>query len=314
MILVCGEALMDLFLGEAAGGAALPVRATAGGSPFNVAVGLARLGVPAGYLGGLSRDAFGDFLAARLAAEGVDTALARRSPRPTPLAIVSADAEGQPTYSFHAENCADRDLSPGDLPAALGPGVEAVAMGSFALAVEPVGSTLLALAEREAAQRVLSLDPNLRPSVVGDLGRWRERLGHFLRLAAIVKLSSEDLETAYGEGVDAEAWAQDRLAEGTALVVLTQGGRGAIGWSSAGRVEVPARPVEVIDTVGAGDTFHAALLARLRHRGLLRREALAGLGMEALGDALGSAELAAGLACARRGADLPRAAEVEAAG
>jgi fructokinase len=314
VILVCGEALIDLFLGQAGSGAALPVTAAAGGSPFNVAVGLARLGVPAGYLGGLSRDAFGDFLAARLAAEGVDTALARRSPRPTPLAIVSADAAGQPAYSFHAENCAERDLAPEDLPAALGPKVEAIAMASYALAVEPVGSALLALAQREAAQRVVSLDPNLRPALIGDLGQWRERFGRFLHHAAIVKLSIEDLEAAYGDGTDAEAWARQRLAEGVALVVLTRGERGAIGWSAAARVEVPARPVAVIDAVGAGDTFHAALLARLRQRGLLRREALAGLGAEVLGDALNYAGIAAGLTCTRRGADLPRAAEVEATG
>ena len=313
MILVCGEALIDLFLGPAAG-AALPVTAAAGGSPFNLAVGLARLGAPAGYLGGLSRDAFGDFLMARLAAEGVDTALTRRSPRPTPLAIVSADAAGQPAYSFHAEGCADRDLTPAELPPSLGPEVEAIAMGSFALAVEPVGSALLALAEREAGQRVISLDPNLRPSMVGDLARWRERFGRFLRCAAIVKLSLEDLDAAYGAGTDAEAWARQRLAEGAALVVLTRGERGAIGWSAAARVEMPARPVAVVDTVGAGDTFHAALLARLRQRGLLRREALAGLDAGPLGDVLRYAGIAAALTCTRRGADLPRAAEVEAAG
>jgi fructokinase len=251
---------------------------------------------------------------ARLAAEGVDTALTPRSPRPTPLAIVSAGANGQAAYSFHADNCADRDLSPADLPPSLGPEVEAIAMGSFALAVEPVGSALLALAEREAGHRVISLDPNLRPSMVGDLPRWRERFGHFLRRAAIVKLSIEDLDTAYGASTDGEAWARQRLAEGVALVVLTRGEHGATGWCSAARVEVPARPLTVIDTVGTGDTFHTALLARLHRRGLLRRGALAGLDLNQLGDALRYASTAAALTCTRRGAGLPRATELEAAG
>ncbi|MDO9708164.1 carbohydrate kinase family protein [Paracraurococcus lichenis] len=313
MILVCGEALIDLFVQGPAAGATLPALAAAGGSPFNLAVGLARLGVPAGFLGGLSQDGFGDFLAGRLAAEGVDTALARRSPKPTPLVVVSPGPDGHPHYTFHAQDCAERDLSAADLPPALGPDVEAIALGSYVLAVEPIGSALLALAEREGARRVVSLDPNLRPVLAGDLTRWRARFDRFVATAAIVKLSEEDLEAAYGAGADPAAHAARWRAAGVGLVVLTRGGAGATAFHACGTFEEAGRPVAVADTVGAGDTFHAALLARLRHHGRLTREGIAALDADTLRDVLRYAGAAAAITCTRRGADLPRAAEVAAA-
>lgn len=313
MILVCGEALIDLFVGGAAGRGGLPATAAAGGSPFNVAVGLARLGAPAGYFGGLSHDALGAFLLARLAADGVDTAFAKRSAKPTPLFVVSPDAAGHPSYTIHAHDCAERDVTEADLPPALGPEVEALALGSYALAIEPVGGALLALAEREGARRVVSLDPNLRPAIVGDLGRWRDRFERFARAAAIVKLSEEDLRIAYGPGDDPEERARSWLRHGVSLVVLTRGPDGTTAYHASGVLHEPSGPVAVADTVGAGDTFHAALLARLRERGLLRRDALAALDPAALRDALRYANAAAGVTCTRRGADLPNAEEVRAA-
>lgn len=313
MILVCGEALIDLFVGGPGAGNGLSATAVAGGSPFNVAVGLARLGAPAGYFGGLSRDGFGAFLAGRLAAEGVDTALAKRSAKPTPLVVVSPGAAGHPAYTIHAHDCAERDVTEADLPDALGPGVEALAIGSYALAVEPVGGALLALAEREAARRVVSLDPNLRPAIVGDLGRWRDRFDRFARTAAIIKLSDEDLHVAYGPDADPMERARWWLDSGAGLVVLTRGPDGATAFHAAGAFREPGRPVAVADTVGAGDTFHAALLARLRQRGLLRRDAIAALDEASVRDALRFAAAAAAITCTRRGADLPNADEVRAA-
>lgn len=313
MILVCGEALIDLFVGEPSAGAGLAATAVAGGSPFNVAVGLVRLGAPAGFFGGLSTDTFGAFLLARLRAEGADTGLAKRSARPTPLVVVSPDPSGHPSYTFHAHDCADRDVAEADLPPALGPEVEALAIGSWPMAVEPVGRALLALAEREAGRRVVSLDPNLRPSMVGDLARWRERFERFARAATIIKVSAEDLKIAYGTNADAEALARGWLGGGASLVALTRGADGATAFLASGVVHESGRPVTVVDTVGAGDTFHAALLARLRQRGLLRREAIAALDQAALRDVMRYAVAASGLTCARRGADLPGAADVEAA-
>ncbi|MDB5363820.1 MAG: PfkB domain protein [Rhodospirillales bacterium] len=309
MILVCGEALIDLFVGEP-DGTALAARALAGGSLFNVAVGLARLGLPVGFLGGVSTDRFGMFLAQAMAREGIGTTLLKRSARPTPLAVVSTDAAGQPAYGFHAHDCAERDLVGADLPPP-DPAVAAIALGSYTLAIEPVGSTLLAFAERESSRLVVSLDPNLRPSLVGDPDAWRQRFARFARAAAIIKLSREDLATAYGPDTDPAVWATRRLDEGALLVVITDGAAGATAYHRHHRLHRPAHPVAVVDTVGAGDTFHAALLARLAQRGLLTRAALAALDGAALADLVQYAIAAASITCTRRGADLPRHADVE---
>lgn len=308
MILVCGEALIDLFVGEPVD-AGLTARAIAGGSQFNVALGLARLGTPVGFLGGVSRDRFGDFLADTMTREGIDTRFLKRSARPTPLAVVSTDAAGQPSYGFHSEGCAERDLEPADLPM-LDPPIVALALGSYPLAVEPVGSTLLSLAERAAGRLVVSLDPNLRPSLAGDPGHWRQRFEQFARAATIIKLSREDLAQAYG--ADPDAWAAQRLAEGAALVIVTDGAAGATAYHHQHRLQRPTPPVAVVDTVGAGDTFHAALLARLAQKNLLGRSELAALTAETLADLVDYAAAAAAVTCTRRGADLPRGPEVEA--
>jgi fructokinase len=309
MILVCGEALIDLFVGENDDGT-LVAHPIAGGSPFNVALGLARLEAPVGFLSGLSTDRFGRFLLEALAREGVETRFVKRSEKPTPLVVVSPDAAGQPSYLFHAHDCAERDLEPADLPAPAEP-FQAIAFGSYALAVEPIGSSLLALAEREAGRMVISLDPNLRPSVVGDLDAWRQRFARFVKTATILKLSREDLTTAHGADADPAQWAGRWLADGVRLVVVTDGEQGATAYYGRGALHRPARKITMADTVGAGDTFHAALLARLAEKGLLSRAAIGALDTVAVADLLDYAGLAASITCTRKGADLPRRAEVE---
>ncbi|KMO22518.1 carbohydrate kinase family protein [Methylobacterium platani] len=308
MILVCGEALIDLFVetGRPAperGG--LPALAVAGGSPFNLAIGIRRLGAESGFLAGLSTDAFGRMLADRLAAEGVDLAFVKESARPTPLAVVSTGADGHPAYSFHAGSCAHADLGVGDLPAVLPDAVRAIAMGSFSLVAEPVGTAYATLAAREARRRVISLDPNLRLGLIPDLARWHARFGELVAHADIVKLSDEDLRAAYGAGADEAAIAKGWLAAGIALVVVTAGPDGARAYHGNETVAVPGSRVAVIDTVGAGDTFHAALLARLDRDGRLARDALLALDADTLRDVLSEAVAAAGLTCTRLGADLP---------
>ncbi|TGD95456.1 carbohydrate kinase family protein [Methylobacterium nonmethylotrophicum] len=315
MILVCGEALIDLFVEtvrpspERAG---LPALAVAGGSPFNLAIGLSRLGATSGFLGGLSGDAFGRMLADRLTAEGVDLAFARESARPTPLAIVSTGPDGHPAYTFHAEACAHADLTTADLPATLPDAVEAIALGSFSLVAEPVGTAYAALAAREARRRVISLDPNLRLGLIPDLQRWHARFDDLVAHADIVKLSDEDLRAAYGAGADEGEIARAWLDAGVALVVVTAGPDGARAYRAGGSLAVPGRTVAVIDTVGAGDTFHAALLARLDRDGRLSRDAILGLGPEALAEILAEAVAAASLTCTRLGADLPTLAALRA--
>ncbi|TQI75149.1 fructokinase [Bosea sp. AK1] len=313
MILVCGEALVDLFAG-AGEGSEMPARIVAGGSPFNVAIGLARLGIEASFLGGVSRDGFGTLLADLLAREGVDSRHLVRTERLTTISVVATGKDGHPSYSFHGEGAADRSLTPADLPQALPDAVQALTFGSYTMAVEPVGSAFAALAERERGRRVISVDPNLRPTVIGDMSGWHRAAERFYRTATVIKASDEDIRIAWDGQLGMAEAAAYWLGLGARLVVVTQGGQGATAYSAAGQVSVPGHEVAVQDTVGAGDTFHAALLARLSQTGRLSPEAIAVLDREALAGLLAYAAAAAAITVTRRGADLPTAAEVEAIG
>ena len=312
MILVCGEALIDLFVHAKPGGG-LEAEPVAGGSPYNVAIGLARLGSRSAYFGGLSKDAFGNLLAAGLEKEGVDLKYSPRLANPSTLVIVSLDAAGVPTYRFIGEGAADRALTPANLPAELPADVVAITFGSLSMGVEPTGSAYLALANRERGKRVISIDPNLRASVVGDIGRWRVRQDGFIACANIVKASVEDIEGTYGAEASVDAVAAGWLKLGASLVVVTRGDQGATGFHSAGhRIETAGRKVKVVDTVGAGDTFHAALLNHFEGTNRLTPAGLAALSRDEMIRALNFAAAAAAVTCSRRGADMPRAADVAA--
>lgn len=310
MILVCGEALVDLFL-DVPDGAEMAGRAVAGGSPFNVAIGLARLGVSVGFLGAISRDGIGAMLAERLSREGVDGSQIVRSDRLSTISAVATGADGQPSYGFHGEGAADRFLTPAELPAELPADVQALSFGSYSMAVEPTGGTLALLAEREHGRRVISVDPNLRPGVVPDMALWADAAERFYRVATIIKASDEDIRIAGGGKLSLREAAAYWLGLGAKLVVITRGAEGAIGFCAAGQVELPARAVSVRDTVGAGDSFHAALLARLVQTDRLNIEGVAALDQAALGEVLTYAATAASITVGRRGADLPKAVDVE---
>lgn len=309
MILVCGEALFDLFAEDGDGGT-LTLDARIGGSPFNVAIGLARLEVPVAYFGGLSRDFFGRRLKAALEREGVDTSLVIDSDALTTLSVVGLDASGSPAYSFYGEGAADRLVTPGDLPA-LAEGIDTIHLGSFSALVPPVGDALLHLVRREHGRRLVAYDPNIRPTVVADLAAWRGRLDALLPHVDLLKISAEDAQTLY-PGTDPAELARDWLARGPALVVVTRGREGASAFTATSTASVAGRPVTVADTVGAGDTFQAALLARLGDTAARSRAGLSGLGEGALADLLEYAGRASAITCTRRGADLPRRAELAA--
>lgn len=312
MILVCGEALVDLFL-DPAQGSEIAGRAVAGGSPFNVAIGIRRLGGTSAFCGGLSTDVFGQLLSGMLAREGVSLDFAKVSERLSTISVVATNASGVPSYAFHGEGKADRMLDASDLPAALPDHVKAMTFGSYTLAVDPVGAAYLALARREAPRRVISLDPNVRPTVTPDMTAWRQRFETFLPLADIVKASDEDIALGYGHDADVATVAARWLAAGPRLVVVTRGGAGATAFHASGTQNMPGRAVKVIDTVGAGDTFHAALLARLDSLGLLSKSGIAGLDGTTLANVMRHAVTAASITCSRRGADLPTAADLAAA-
>lgn len=311
MILVCGEALVDLFL-DPPERAEMAGRAVAGGSPFNVAIGLARLGLPVGFLGAISLDGIGAMLAERLRQEGVDPRFIVRSDRLSTISAVATGADGQPSYGFHGEGAADRFLVPADLPTALPPEVRALTFGSYSMAVEPTGATLAALAEREHGRLVISVDPNLRPSVVPDMALWARAAERFYRTATIVKASDEDVRLAWGGRLSLRDAAAYWLGLGAKLVVITRGTDGVVGFCADGEIELPAPTVRVRDTVGAGDSFHAALLARLSQTDRLSIEGIVGLDRAALAELLSYAAAAAAITVGRRGADLPKAVEVAA--
>lgn len=309
MILVSGEALIDLFIGKAAP-AGFPAEAVAGGSPFNVAIGISRLGRPAAFLSTLSEDVFGAFLFDKLVEAGVSPDYVQRCPNVTTLSVVATSPTGQPQYSFYAPDSADRALRPEALPARLPPEVNAIAAGSYALGVEPIASAIEALLRREAGSRVISLDPNVRPRVVGSLKAYRERFEGLLAHAAIVKASDEDIELLY-DTQDLAAAARAWLGRGPKLVIVTRGEKGLIAAFGDRIVERPAPGIDVVDTVGAGDTFHAGLLSWLDANALLTPEGVAGLSEAQVTAALDFAAAAAAIVCTRRGADPPVWDEVE---
>ena len=315
MFVVCGEALMDVFAGtETPTGLALDARC--GGSPFNLAIGLARLAQPVAFFGAVSRDFLGERLMHALRLEGVDTRAAARVPAPTTLSLIGIDVHGVPEYSFYGAGGADRQLTRADLAAldTLPSAIRAVHVGSYTTVVDPIASTLRALLEAVPAATVICHDPNVRLNVEPDLARWREQLQWLLPRVHLLKISDEDLGLLR-PGVSPAAFAAEALAHGVSLVVVTRGAKGAQAWTArlaaAGtRVDVPAAAVAVVDTVGAGDTFQAALLTWLVEHDGLSIDALGALSALALQDALTFAAQAAAITCARRGADLPRRAEL----
>ncbi len=261
---------------------------------------------------GISRDRFGAFLADTLVGEGVEDRYLVRTDRLSTISVVATAADGQPSYAFHGEGAADRSLQPGDLPAQLPDDITALTFGSYTMAVEPVGTTLAALAQRERGRRVISVDPNLRPSVVGDMQAWASAAERFYRTATIIKASDEDIRTAWGGRLSIADAATYWLDCGASLVVVTEGSKGASAFSAAGHVSVPGRSVVVQDTVGAGDTFHAALLAQLDRTERMNPQVIAALELAAIRDLLSYATAAAAITVSRSGADLPTAAEVDA--
>jgi len=306
MILCCGEALIDMLPRDlVTGGTGFAPHP--GGSVFNTAIALGRLGTEAGFLSGISTDMFGEQLIASLEASNVDSSLCLRSNRPTTLAFVKL-TDGEADYAFFDENSAGRMFCEGDLPD-LSAAVTAVHFGAISLIAEPCGSAYEALMRREHGSRIISLDPNIRPGFITDRQTHLARLQRMIAMSDIVKLSDADLAW-FDDTRSFEDQARDWLGQGVKLIVLTRGIEGAIGLTQDTRAEVPAVPVDVVDSVGAGDTFNAGLLAALERGGYLARDRLGSLDDKALGDILSFAARAAAVTVSRAGADPPWANEL----
>lgn len=307
MFVVCGEALMDVYVHESTP-TGLLLDARVGGSPFNVAVGLARLGQPVQFLAGLSQDVPGERLMQSLQDEGVGTALVVRSPAPTTLSVVTVGRTGVPSYAFHGHGAADRMLDAAALPA-LPAEARVLQFGSYTMVVDPVGRALRGLAARERERRLVTYDPNVRLNVEPDIGRWRAVVQEMAALAHVVKVSDEDLGLLYPDESPAQA-ATRWLDAGVRLVVVTRGAAGSEAWNRHGHATAQSLLVDVVDTVGAGDTFQAALLAWLAEHDALSAERLDALDVQQMAALLRFGARAASITCARRGADMPRRGEV----
>ncbi|MCA8932593.1 MAG: carbohydrate kinase [Rhodospirillaceae bacterium] len=308
MILCCGEALIDMIPAPTTTGRQGYVP-YCGGAVFNTAIALGRLGIPAGLLTGLSRDLFGQQLAAELRASGVDTASVVTSDRPTTLAFVNVQ-DGQATYTFYDENSAGRMLQPDDLPAVPG-GVSALYMGGISLAWEPAADAYAALLEREGHGRVVMLDPNIRHRFIKDVGRYRARLDRMIGQADIVKVSDEDLDWIIPGAASPAEKAEQVRQLGPAIVIVTYGSQGSKAFLRDGTMAVAkAETVQVVDTVGAGDTFNAGVLAKLHQLGALAKDALTGLSAPSLEQALAFGARVAAVTVSRAGANPPWAHEV----
>jgi fructokinase len=324
-VLVVGEALVDVFTDRSAGSGnsatpappgQLALRAVPGGGPANIAVGLGRLGVKVAFAGRFSSGGFGPWRRRRLGEEGVDLSPSVTTDRSTTLAVVTLDAGGAAAYDFYGPETADWWWAVGELPAPADMAGSAVQVGSLVAAMEPGAA---AVAEwvgrlRASGSVAVTYDPNVRPAMVGGPERCREAAKPFVDAAHLIKVSREDLDVlAPGAGPAEAASAWFGAQDGPSVVVVTSGAEGAIAYHRDGRSWArPSPPVDVVDTVGAGDAFAAGLLGWLAGHGLLTPAGLAGVTDDAVVAALDQANRVAAVTCARAGADPPTRAQLDA--
>ncbi|MFG1638899.1 carbohydrate kinase [Amycolatopsis sp. NPDC049252] len=309
MIVVGGEALVDLVPGDpldsTVDGGLRALLPRLGGGPYNVALAAGRLGVPTAFLSRVSTDRFGDAMVERLHASDVDTSLLQRGDEPTTLAVVALDAKGAARYTFYVEGTADRLVAdPGPLPDE----TTALSLGTLGLVLEPGASAYEAMLRREAARGVLTvLDPNIREALITDPAAYRARFASWLPDVRLLKISDDDAAWLT-EGADPVAAAKTWVESGVDAVVLTRGADGVAVITDAGELaHVPSRRVEVVDTIGAGDTVQGALLAWLTTHEV---SDLASLDADAWREALAFAAKAASITVSRSGAEPPTTADM----
>jgi fructokinase len=307
-IALTGEALIDFTASEAG---TLGFLGHEGGSPLNTAVACARLGQPTGFLTQLSTDLFGERLMGFLERNGVDTSFILRSNAPSTLAFVERTPQTN-RYAFYTRGSADATWAPEPLPQ-LPADCRFLHFGSISLLQEPAATRIAELVTANAGRRVIVFDPNVRPSLIPDMPAYRTRVMEWLAMADMVKLSDEDAELlAPGRPVD--ALAAECLQAGVHAVIVTRGGAGATLWRTGREPLTVAAPrVEVVDTIGAGDTFTAGLSVSLLAHGVGHPAQLGELSDEAWREVMHFAATAAALNCTREGADPPTLQAVEAA-
>ncbi len=300
MILCCGEALIDMLPRTSTEGEAC-YAPYAGGAVFNTAIALGRLGAKIGFYSGIAQDMMGEVLTETLVNSKVDTSTVVYSDRPSTVAFIKL-VDGQATYAFYDENTAGRMLSKDDLPTEVA--ADTLFFGGISLPVDPCGATYEALCHREAANKVIMIDPNIRPGFIRDEATYRARIEGMLAVADIIKVSDEDLTWLFGEG-DMMDHAKKLISNGAKLVCITEGAKGSYGITAENVVFVEAQKATVVDTVGAGDTFNAGVLASLQSAGKLTKAAVAELDEETIRTALSLGNRAAAVTVSRAGANPP---------
>lgn len=304
MFLVGGEALFDIFVDGSIGESEtqVPFDGVAGGSPFNVAIGLARLGQKSGLLTGVSEDFLGQRLMAILKRENVNTDFAIIKKAPTTLSFIQKDSEGVPDYAFYGTGGADRSVVTDDLPNDYH--IDGIHVGSYSIVTPPTADTLYELIQKHSGQCLISLDPNVRLGVEPDIQQWIKRVDMIARHANLLKISDEDFAHLYPE-IPVEEKIKEWLSFGVGLIAFTKGGDGAQLWSQTANASVNAPKITVADTVGAGDTFQTALIKQLLDLKDQSSDWESHLDAEKLKEIGNFAATAAAITCSRQGADLP---------
>jgi fructokinase len=309
MLLSCGDALIDFLPVKSADGrdALVPM---VGGSCLNIAIGMARLGAPAGFVGGISTDLFGRMIADHALASGVDLQYATRSEHQTTLAFVRT-VSGEPQYGFYDAETASRNwiYKSGAIPFSE---IDAIHVGSTTLVDQTVAAQTFAMVEEARNSVTISFDPNCRPNLTRDKVEYVSRMAAFAAAADIIRMSDLDFQYLYGDR-DYAGRASSLIMAGASLVVVTRGAQGVLAWhGKAGMLEVEAPIIEVVDTIGAGDSFQAALLYALQALEIIRRRPLGEINARELHRVLSFASNCAAYTCKRAGADPPRRIDIDA--
>ena len=303
MILCCGEALIDMIPAAMPDGK-IVFAPHSGGAVFNTAVALGRLGAETSFMTGLSNDMFGEQLKRDLTASNVHRDCLISSSRPTTLAFVQL-TDGQAQYAFFDENSAGRMLSIEDMPRP-SDRVSALFFGGISLVSEPAADAYLNFAQREGQNRAVMLDPNVRPAFIKNQEAYRIRLNQMLTVTDILKVSDEDIDWLIPDTAPLDEKIAQLKAKGPKCVIVTKGSKGAETHLPDGaRATVPALNTKVVDTVGAGDTFNAGILAHLQSSGNLTKKRIASLDTRMWEDALRHAARAAAVTVSRSGANSP---------
>lgn len=307
MILCCGEALIDMVPSTSVDGDACFVP-KAGGAVFNTAIALGRLGSDVGLFSGVSDDLFGRLLRDELTASQVQTHRLMTRAAPSSLAFVEL-TKGQASYTFYTDNAADTSLTDADVSADLS-GVKAMFFGGISLCTDPTASTLQALMRAKATDCITMIDPNIRPAFISDEASYRARLWDMIGLCDILKISDEDLNWLVPDAGDVAAQLAE-LTQDDKLVFVTKGADGAGAYIGATKIAVAAaKPVDVVDTIGAGDTFNAAILRVFEQKNAFGKSSGLSFDTRIVQVALDLAVASSAITVSRKGANPPWADEL----